>query len=78
MALQVLPVITDETRADWERYCMENDRWVVEGMEYQMKNGLGRQNSGGPPNITTSPTPPLLALVVGVGPVVDPGVRINK
>jgi len=77
VTLQLIPIITDETRAGWERYAMENDQWVVEGKEFQMKNGLG-QNEGGTINVTVTPIPPILALVEGLGPTMDPGVRINK
>ena len=36
----VAHVISDEDRPAWEKYSVENDWWLQEGTEYQMKSGL--------------------------------------
>ena len=33
------PVITDETRADWEKYSVEHKGWLDEGRAFQSKLG---------------------------------------
>ena len=39
--LELLPLITDETRADWEEYALIEKGWLDEGRDYQEKLDIG-------------------------------------
>jgi class 3 adenylate cyclase len=39
--LEVLPIVTDENRVEWEEYSVANKEWLSEGRVYQARNGLG-------------------------------------
>ena len=43
----VLPIITEATRSEWERYSVANKWWLSEGREYQVKKGLGNKEQLG-------------------------------
>ena len=39
--LQLVPIITDNTRGAWEAYSVANQGWLTEAREYQAEKGLG-------------------------------------
>ena len=41
----VLPIITKETRSDWEAYSIANWWWLTEGQEYQLEKDLGNKDT---------------------------------
>jgi len=41
LSVELVPIVTNETRTDWENFSRQNADWLVEGEEYQAKNGLG-------------------------------------
>jgi len=51
--LSLLPIVTDETRADWEDFVSKNTNWLTEGLEYQAKNGIGQLE--GEPSTASTP-----------------------
>jgi len=42
LALQMLPVVTNETRAGWEEFISRHTGWISGAFEYQTKNGIGQ------------------------------------
>jgi len=42
LTLSLVPIVADETRADYERFSRQNTHWLDEAMEYQTKNGIGQ------------------------------------
>jgi len=51
--LQVIPIITNDTRLAWEEYAMANKGWMTEARAFQAKKGLN--NIGLPISDTTDP-----------------------
>ncbi|KAL3935763.1 MAG: hypothetical protein SGARI_002839, partial [Bacillariaceae sp.] len=41
---ELLPIVSDEVRDDWEEYSVENKEWLNEGRAYQAKNSLGAKS----------------------------------
>jgi hypothetical protein len=41
--LQLVPIVTDNTRAAWEAYSVANKGWLTEAREYQAEKGLGEE-----------------------------------
>ena len=39
--LQLVPIVTDNTRDAWEAYSIANTGWLTEAREYQAEKGLG-------------------------------------
>jgi len=75
MTLNLLPIVTNETRADWEKFSNENSQWLMEAVEYQTKNGIGQiEGETTPPMTIVLPT--ITTIDESNGTVmVDPGVR---
>ena len=40
--LQVIPIITDETRVAWEEYAVAHKGWMTEARAFQEKKGLNK------------------------------------
>jgi len=74
--LTLAPIVTDENRAAWEEYAVNNSHWLPEAREYQTKNGMIQVDFGLPfPNI--APSSILAYNEAGFFPV-DPGVSIGN
>lgn len=43
----IQPIITEETRADWEEYSVKNKIWLDEGRAYQNELGYDKLWEGG-------------------------------
>jgi hypothetical protein len=43
----VMPIVTNETRAGWDQYSVENFQWFQDGLDFQKEDGyrVGRLNS---------------------------------
>jgi len=71
----MLPIVADETRADWEKFVSQNTDWVTEALEYQTKNDIG-QIEGETSTATPFVFPVINAFSFSDGSlVVDEGVR---
>jgi len=76
MYLQLVPIVTDETRNEWEGFAENNDHWLSEAMNYQAKRGLEKLYDGRP--FPTSVSSSILSLDEKGKIIEDQGVSMVK
>jgi hypothetical protein len=77
--LQLVPIITDETRLAWEEYSRTNQAWLHEARVYQAEKGIGEGIVDPVSSLaTTVLNPVIIRLDENLDGDLDPGVSVRK
>ena len=77
--LQLIPIITDETRAAWEEYSSTHQAWLHEARVYQAEKGIGEGIADPVSSLaTTVINPVILRIDENADGYLDPGVSVKE